>query len=293
MKPLHPMPWILAATLMFGVSSAQADTILLSTAGDATLGGITFRDDDLADYDPVTNTAALFFDGSTLFSSITEDIDAVTILPNGNILLSTLGDATLGGITVRDDDLAEYNPVTDTATLFFDGSMLFSSITEDIDAVSILSNGNLILSTLGNATLGGISFGRDDLVEYNLTTNTASLFFDGEALFSSNSEDIDAVSILSNDNLILSTFGNATLGGISFGRDDLVEYNPTTNTASLFFDGDALFSSNTEDINAVSVIESTRVTPIPEPASLLLTGFGFLTLIGYGWKRQKRSDSRP
>ena len=109
--------------------------------------------------------------------SQTENIDAAYILENGNIILSTADSATLGGLTFDGGDFAEYNPTTDTATLYFDGS-LFSS-TENVDAVHILSNGNIVLSTVGDATLGGISFGAADLAEYNPTTDVATLYFDG------------------------------------------------------------------------------------------------------------------
>jgi hypothetical protein len=129
---------------------------------------------------------------------------------NATIILSTDAGGTLGGLTFTDGDLAEYDSTTNTATLFFDGS-LFTDIT-DIDAVHLLGNGNIILSTAGNATLGGLSFGKDDLIEYDSSTDTSTLFFD-EALFSGNA-DIDAAYITDSANIILSTSNDATLGGL-------------------------------------------------------------------------------
>jgi len=258
---------ILGAVLILVAAVARPvnATIILSTDTTETLGGLSFYDGDAAEYDPATDTATLYFD-ENLFGG-DEDIDAVHILDNGNIILSAESGATLGGLSFADGDLIEYNPTADTATLFF-GEGLFGS-DEDIDAVHILTNGNIILSTIDGATLGGLGFGDGDLIEYNPTTDIATLFFD-ESLFSAD-EDIDAVHILESGNIILSTGGAATLGGLSFADGDLAEYNPTTYTATLYF-GEVLFSTNA-NINAV------YVTPMPEPATIAMLGFGCLALV--------------
>jgi uncharacterized protein YuzE len=240
------------------LASAQpSDRLVLSAQEDANLGGLTFGDDDLADYDPPTDTATRLFDGGNLFSDNGEDIDAVHVLANGHIVLSTEGNARLGGLSFGDDDLVAYDPSTDTTTRLFDGGNLFTNTNEDIDAVHVLANGNIVLSTEGNATLGGLTFGDDDLVEYDPSTDTATLLFDGGNLFSNNGEDIDAVHVLANGNIVLSTEDNANLGGLTFGDDDLVEYDPSTDTATLLFDGGNLFSNTNEDIDAVHVLERT------------------------------------
>jgi hypothetical protein len=252
--------------------------VILSTTGAAEnaseigVGPLLFGDGDLVDFDPGTRTATLFFD-EALFVGGNEEIDAVHVLDNGNIVLSTGGNATLGGLGFGDDDLVEFNPSgapvdglgAGTARLIFDGGTLFSNGDEDINAAFVLDNGNIILSTDGNATLGGLTFGDGDLVEYDPNTDTSTLFFDGEGagnLFSGD-EDIDAVHVLDNGNIVLSTTGDATLGGLSFGDEDLVEYDPVTDTATLFFDGQGtggMFASSTltseqEDVDAVSLVE--------------------------------------
>jgi hypothetical protein len=259
---------VIFAIALFSIvfaSPANATTIILSADDTETLGGLTFSKDDLVEYNPSTDTATLYLDGS-LFQGST-DIDAAHVLDSSNIILSTFGNSTLGGLTFSSGDLVEYNPTTDTATLYFHND-LFSQ-TENIDAAFILDNGNIILSTVGGATLGGLSFGADDLIEYNPTTDTATLFLDG-SLFSA-TENIDAAHVLDSGNIILSTVDSATLGGLSFTCGDLVEYNPTTDVATLYFDENN-FTGGT-NINAV------YVTTLPEPATVALLGLGCLILV--------------
>ena len=255
-----------ALSILFA-SPVSAATIILSTDATETLGGLTFGDGDLAEYNPTTDTATLYFNEGSFAGD--EEIDAVHVLSNGNIILSTAGGATLGGLTFGNGDLIEYNPTTDVGTLYFDES-LFVGGDEDVDAVHILDNGNTILSTVTASTLGGLSYSEGDLIEYNPTTDVATLYFDG-SLFDG-SENIDAAHILANGNIILSTEGAATLDGLTFANGSLAEYNPTTDVATLYF-AESLFSSNAN-------VDAVYVTTLPEPATIALLGLGSLVLIG-------------
>ena len=228
---------------------SSAQNLIISTDQTETLGSLTFSDGSLAEYNATLNSASLYFN-ENLFSA-NEDINAVHVLANGVIILSTTGNATLGGLSFGDDDLVAYDPSTDTATLYFDGGANFSNGNEDIDAVHILDDGRIILSTTGNARLGGLNFGDDDLVAYDPVTKTASLYFDGGNLFSNTNEDIDGVYIMSNGHILLSTTGSATLAGTTFSDGSIVEYDPVANTASVYFDENR-FSGNA-DINALTL----------------------------------------
>lgn len=267
---------VILGSVFIRPAEATISSIIVSTKNreTQTLGGLAFRDADLAAYDTETDAAELFFDGS-LFSE-NENIDAVSVLDSGHIVLSTTSWATLGGLDFGSDDLVEYDPETDTSTLFFDSELFTNYNTTDIDAVHVLDSENIILSTKNHATLGGLSFGRGDLVEYNLTSNTASLFFSAD-LFKKQNTNIDAVHVLDSGNVLLSTTGSATLGGLNFKNGDLVEYNMTANTASIYYVHEGLFGSNV-DIDAVAIGQGGS-DPIPEPATIALLGLGFLTII--------------
>jgi hypothetical protein len=211
-----------------------------------------------------TNTTLMIFTAALLSILFTPPVSAATVIP------STDATETLGGLTFDDGDLAEYNPTTDTATLFFDEN-LFGGNT-NIVAVHVLDNGNIILSTEGSATLGGLIFNAGDLVEYNPTTDTAILFFNGN-LFLGGSENIDAVHILDSGNIVLSSSDGATLGGLTFGGGDLAEYNPITDTATMFFDGN-LFGGS-ENLDAAYILDNGNIILSTE-AGASLGGLTFL-----------------
>ena len=221
--------------------------IVLATMSGATLGGLTFTDKDLAQYDPNPDTATLFLDGVAL--GIANDLDAVHLLADGNILLSAINTVTLGGLTFENEDVVEYDLANDIATMVFDGSALFTAGSTDISAVHVLANGHLLLSNEYAATLGGLAFEPEDLIEYDLETNTATMFLDGSAV--GLTEWIDAAHVLGNGDIVLSTEQPATLGGLNFTEDDLVAYDPIADAASLYFSG-GLFDA-AENVRAAHV----------------------------------------
>jgi len=276
----------LSVMILIGMTSVAyaADNLFLSTLENSRLGGLSFKDGSIIEYNPTTDTSSLFFDESLFVSG--EDIDAFHLLDNGNYLLSTNNNAVLGGLSFTDGDIVEYNPTTDTSSLFFDEG-LFSYDT-DINAL-FYYNGYIAMSTQGPVTLGGLAFEDGDIVVYDPATDVAVLIFD-EDLFSGN-EDIDALHVLSNGNILLSTNGNAYLGGLSFEDGDLVEYNPNTQLASLYFDEDLFYDKNCADtdLDAISMRGGSPNSHTPEPAttSLLILGLFGLVKIRKGrrWKR--------
>ena len=221
--------------------------LILATMGDATLGGLSFTDKDLAEYDESAEIATLYLDGAA--HGFTQDVDAVHVLTNGHLVLSTVGTATIGGVAAENEDLLDYDPVAGTATLLFDGSALFTSGSTDVSAVHVKDNGHLILSNEYSATLGGLAFEPNDLVVYDPMANTATMLLDGSAVGLAGW--INAVHRTDDGHLVLSTELPATLGGLSFTEDDLVDYDPVADAATLYFDG-ARFSAP-EDLRAAHV----------------------------------------
>jgi hypothetical protein len=274
---------ILAAAIGAALASAGtagATALYISTdsgAPGATLGTppLTFTNGSVARYEDSTDTATLFFDEATFFGG-SENVDAFELLPNGHMILSTTDPATLGGLGFGNGDLVDYDPVSDIATLLFDDALFEAAGSTDTDAVAVLPNGHILISTTGPQTLGGLGFRDGDVVEYDILTGTTTLFF-SEDLFGGTDVEVDAFDVTDDGRIVLSTFENGvTLGGLTFRNGDLALYDPVAGTATLFFSED-LFSSGNEDIDAVAV---------PEPSASALLALGLVGLAFVGGRRQ-------
>ena len=144
-----------------------------------TLGGLTFDDGDLVEYDPVANTAT--------FAGITEstfdgggnnpDISAVSVLPSGDLVFSTFQDQSINGVSFTDGDLVQYNPMTDTATVIVTEASIFDDGDGDIDAVHALADGTFLISPAADDTIDGVLYTDSDVVTFDPATGSASLFF--------------------------------------------------------------------------------------------------------------------
>jgi len=208
----------------------SSTTILLSTNDDARLGKpaqlggtLHFYPGDVVLYDMVNDTAVLLFDGDLNHFRTSggafgpdENIDAFGILPNGHYLISTNGDARLGKPTqpggtllFHKGDVVEYDPVNDTAVIYFSQGLFRESDGDfgnprNVDGVAINPwTGNLLLSTdtdgtdksrLGDPWLG---FSDGDIVDYDMFNDTATLFFD-QSLFLTHcdNDDVDAFDVI-------------------------------------------------------------------------------------------------
>ena len=115
-----------------------------------------FSDDDLIIYEPQTDTATMFFKDTTGTSQISvTDINAAHLLPNGHIVMSTSGTSSATGLgSFWPEDIIQYDPIKEVSTRVFDGSEIFTSGAEDIDAVYVLGNGDFVFSTTSAASLG-------------------------------------------------------------------------------------------------------------------------------------------
>ncbi len=236
---------VLASALV--APSAAGLSLDVSATNNATLGGLTLENGSVATYDDVAGTATLHFD-EDLFTG-NEDVDAFHLLDDGRVLLSTRAQATLGGLTFRAGDVVLYDAGSDSASIFFDRLLLTGN--RNVDAVFLASDGTLVLSTRASSSLGGLSFEDGDLVRWDTVGLSASLLL-SESLFTGD-EDVDAVHVLPDGRIALSTTGNAELGGLSFGDGDVVAYDVGSDTASLLM-SESLFSAD-EDVDALFVPE--------------------------------------
>ncbi len=183
-----------------------------------------------------------------------------------SIYLSTNAQETLGGLTFQADDAVHYDSVSNSSTLSFDGANFTAA--ENVDALHVLANGNLLLSAATLAELGGVTFNDGDVIEYNPLTNMVVGTVMAESFFGVD-VDIDAFSVTMDGNYLFSTrSGHNTLGFI-WEDGDVVQYDPIAGVLSLYFDED-LFATG-EDINGIHAMDD---------GSLLITTTSAATLGG-------------
>ena len=108
-------------------------------------------------------TFSFYFDGSDVgLSTSSEDIDSLFEFADGTLGISTNGTITLAGLANGgDEDIHRFNgtfgaTTSGTWTLYFDGSDVgLTAASDDIDAASAATNGDLLFSTTGTNTTPG------------------------------------------------------------------------------------------------------------------------------------------
>ncbi|MSR41637.1 MAG: hypothetical protein EXS10_07020 [Phycisphaerales bacterium] len=267
-----------------GGGGTFAGKVLVSVLGTPTLGAAgAVADEDIALYDGGTSTWSVYFDGSDVgLSSFA--IDALAVLPSGELLISVDIDGTLVGITggpsgtsIDDSDILMFTPTTlgantaGTWSFYFDGSDVgLTTSNEDVDALSILPSGAIGISTLGAATVTGLSGIEDeDIFGFTPTTLGAvtagawSYYFDGSdvGLSTNSNEDIDAFYIPTTGAMSFSTLGAFSVTGLSGLDEDAFTFTATTTgtatagTFSSYFTGTTLSIPTTANINALHVLQ--------------------------------------
>ncbi|MEM9773370.1 MAG: DUF4832 domain-containing protein [Chloroflexota bacterium] len=259
-----------------------SELIYISSNTIGIVDNITFLDEDIMVYNAGTETWGYHFDGSDvgLKGNAFLDVDAFTLLDDESILLSIAGDSTLPNIgPVDDSDIVRFVPTQlgantqGTFEMYFDGSDVgLTSNKEDIDGIAVLSDGRILISTLGAAQVlkqfgNTLNVLDEDIMAFtpiSLGSNTSgffSLYLDGSDLgLDTPEEDTWGVSINHDEtNLFLTTQGNFNTGSIAgIAADIFTCIGLTTgnvsgcNTQSKFFDG-ALNGIGSEKLDGIDV----------------------------------------
>jgi hypothetical protein len=243
-----------------------------SLESSATLGGVGVANEDIVAFDGATFN--VFFDGSDVGLS-SAAIDAFSVVSPNQILLSFADSRSIAGIsgTVDDSDIVRFTATSLGATtagsfqMYFDASDVgLSTSDEDVDAVELLPDGRLVISTLAAFSVTGVSGVGQDLLVFTptslgpTTAGTWAMHFDGsDVALSSSSEAVDAVAIDAAGRIYLSTGGSFAVTGVSGADEDVFVFVPSqlggatggTFSSSLFFDGSV--RGVTGDVVAIDV----------------------------------------
>lgn len=200
-----------------------------------------------------------------------------------SVYVSSSSSGTSGGVNYDDEDVLFYNGATDSWSMYLDLSDLGQG-GEDLDAFAILSDGSVLMSFDGNATIPGIgvTVRDEDVVRFipsstgPSTSGTFEYYFDGSDV--DLTDDVDAIAVLGDGRVLISTDGNVTLSGISVNNEDLVAFTPTqlgSNTSgswAMYFDA--------SDTGLGGNVEGARVHP--STGKIYLSIDGSTTLGGVG-----------
>jgi Zn-dependent metalloprotease len=257
--------------------------LYLSLTGSQTIGGVSSADEDILRFDGVN--WSLFFDGSDVGVG-SPDLFAFSFLDSDSILMSFTANVTVNGITATPQDVLRFDATSLGSTtagifsMYFDGSDVgFDTTSENIDSLSLLPDGRLLISTTGNPSVPGLTTGKDeDVLAFqptslgDVTSGTWSMYFDGSdvGLADSSNEDVDALDVTSNGNIYLSTLGDFIVNGLTGADEDVFVCVPTSigdvtacnYSPTLYFDG-STWGLSANDVDAFNFLATG---PIPTVA---------------------------
>jgi hypothetical protein len=183
--------WVNATSLLLSFDQPGAVPGIAGTTDDSDI--VLFTATSLGSV--TAGTFSMYVDGSDVgLTTSAEDVDAVELLPSGNVLVSTVGAVAVTGVSGDDKDLlqfvpAQLGPVTSgTFSMYFDGSDVgLTTSGEDVEAAAVDANGKIYLSTLNNFSVAGVSGADEDVFVFtpstlgSVTSGTYSstLYFDG------------------------------------------------------------------------------------------------------------------
>ncbi len=229
--------------------------IYLSFVAAGTQDGVNYQAADILRLRTQNGKWTMYFDGSDVGLSDV-NVDAFAMLPDGSLLLSM--DAPLAQLPgvgeVAPADVVRFAPSkTGAATagqfsLYLDGSDLGLAATgEDIDALTVLADGRLLVSTRGafKVSVGSQQLtGRpQDLLALTVTQTGAdsagqwALYFDGsDVALNATDENLDAAWSAADGALLFSTSGAASVSNLTFGPADVAQCRGTmgSNTSCAF-----------------------------------------------------------
>jgi len=252
-----------------------ADRILFLTLGSGTtVGGVRVANEDVLAFDG--DRFDVSFDGSDVGLAPLR-IDAFSWLDAGSLLLSFDKEGIVPGIvgTVDDSDIVRFEATSlgattsGTFTRYIDGSDVgLTKDAHDVDAIEILSEGRILLSTTGTVVLPGATALDEDLLAFTATslgettTGSFSLSFDGSDVgLGETGEDVDAVAIGASGRFDLSATDAFAVPGVAGEDEDVFVFTPTlldppltegSFAPSLLFDGSS-FGLGGNDVFAVDL----------------------------------------
>jgi subtilisin family serine protease len=186
------------------------------------------------------------------------------------LYFSLSGAATLGGVSVANEDIVAFDGVG--FSLFFDGSAAGLPTSATLDAFAVLPGGSILMSLADSANVPGVSGTVDDsdIVQYTPGSGFGWYFDGSDVGLTTNNEDVTGIELLPDGSLLISTTGSFSVTGASGGAQDIIRFTPatgnplgdnsTTGTWQMYFDGsDVGLSSSSENLSGIAQDESGKI----------------------------------
>ena len=261
------------ATVSITVNPVTGPKLYLGSSTSGTAGTVAFADEDILIKNMATGAWTMFIDGSDI-GLASRDVDGFELMSDGSVLMSFDTAFTLSGFGAIDDsDILRFTPTTTgdvTAgswSWYFDGSDVgLTTNDEDVDAFTVLPDGRLLISTLGNVSVTGASGADEDLLAFTpaalgaTTSGTWAMYFDGsDVALSTNNEDVNGVWVDAAGKIYLTTLGAFSVTGASGDGSDIFVCTPSSlgnNTScawAMYWDGSTNGFSG-QDTDSLSIV---------------------------------------
>lgn len=235
---------------------------------------------DIILLDQNTGAWTMHVDGSDVGLGSTWVIDALEALPDGSFVVSFTTSVYVPGLVggpngtlVTRSDLVRFIPTSvgwDTAgtwEFWFDGSDVgLTTTAEDIDAVDVLADGSVLISTKGAMTVPGYTnIAPQSILRFSpaslgsVTVGTWSWYFDSRDVgLLATSENVDAISVRPDGSVTLSTSGAFAVTGVGGTGGDAFDFFPdalgsfTAGWFNLWFDASASGFGASQSLNSLA-----------------------------------------
>jgi len=237
-------PWLASADLAASLCGSVND-LFVGTNRKGVVAGIPFDDVDIMALDRDAGVWSLFFDGGDV--GVVTNLTGFTFEPGGCLLLAFDGnEKKLPGLgLIKPHDILKFCPTSLGETtagawsIYVDGSDVgLNAAGEKLDALEILPDGRLLLSTKGdfsvkdaaNATLTGRD---EDILVFDptalgaTTAGSFALYLDGSNIPGMIKEDITGIYYNPlNGDLHVTILGTFNVGGLAGDSNDIIILRP-------------------------------------------------------------------
>jgi hypothetical protein len=230
----------------------------------------------------------MFFDGSEEGIIANHIVDGMSLAFNENVstLYLSLAAATtsVDQVAFNREDILLYDGQSDRWSLYFDGSDVVGTV--DVNAFLVLTD-SILLSFNGSPTLPGVgTITPQDVVRFvhtsigETTEGQFEWYLDGSDVeLTTSAENIDALGLLPDGRILISTSSTAFVTGLSFAYHDIIAFTPTQlgettiGTWQQYFDGsDVALTTSYENVWGTWIDEATGDTYLTTNSSFAVAG---------------------